>query len=111
MNQITIKDLDSRFGDFRSAINKDLDARFKNFEAKVDLKFEAFETKIDYKFVAFETRIDRKFDDLALMINKGFKESHKDMFEATGRCASLEQHDALKTRVKRIERGLGIQSA
>ena len=58
---VTTDYLDTRFTEFETRIEANMDKRFNAMEASVDKRFNAMEASVDKRFSAIETSVDQRF--------------------------------------------------
>jgi hypothetical protein len=58
--------LDTRFTEFETRVEANMDRRFTAMEINVDKRFTAIEASVDKRFVEAETRMDKHFSDFRL---------------------------------------------
>ena len=61
---VTTDYLDTRFTEFETRIESNMDKRFNAMEASVDKRFNAMEASVDKRFSAIETSVDQRFRGL-----------------------------------------------
>ena len=58
--------LDTRFTEFETRVEANMDRRFTEMEIKVDQRF----TEVDKRFTAMESSVDKRFDSLELRFER-----------------------------------------
>jgi hypothetical protein len=62
--------LDTRFTEFETRVEANMDRRFTAMEINVDKRFTAMEIKVDKQFAEVDARMDKRFDGLELRFER-----------------------------------------
>ena len=62
--------LDTRFTEFETRVEANMDRRFTAMEINVDKRFTALEIKVDKQFAEVDARMDKRFDGLELRFER-----------------------------------------
>ena len=64
--------LDTRFTEFETRVEANMDKRFTAMEINVDKRFRAMEIKVDKRFTAMEIKVDKQFAEVDARMDKRF---------------------------------------
>ena len=66
--------LDTRFTEFETRVEANMDRRFTAMEINVDKRFTAMEIKVDKQFAEVDVRMDKRFAEMDARMDKRFVE-------------------------------------
>jgi len=66
--------LDTRFTEFETRVEANMDKRFTAMEINVDKRFRAMEINVDRRFTAMEIKVDKQFAEVDVRMDKRFAE-------------------------------------
>jgi uncharacterized protein YicC (UPF0701 family) len=69
---VTTDYLDTRFTEFETRIEANMDKRFNAMEASVDQRFNAMEASVDQRFSAMKTSVDQRFSAMETSMDQRF---------------------------------------
>ena len=103
---VTTDYLDTRFTEFETRIESNMDKRFNAMEARVDQRFRAMEARVDKRFSAMEASVDQRFSAMETSMDQRFGA----METSIGRRFSVMETNVAQRFSSLDQRFLGLES-